>query len=144
MGLHIPSDVNINPNLPPGQREHEFDITDNEVFSGLAGWMGFVGVVFGILGGLYSLLGLLALPMGILAVGEGICLLMMGIWMFSASRSFKQIVTTEGMDMTLLMLAMRKLRSVFTLWGILLIIALVLFAIVIFLAMGASGRNGML
>lgn len=146
MGLNIPPDLNA-PGAAglPGHvgQEHEFDIMENEVFSGLAGWMAFVGIVLAVLGGLYSLLGLLSLPYGILAVGEGVCLLLMGIWLFSASRSFKQIVTTSGMDMTLLMHALRKLRSVFTLWGILLIIALVLIAIVVFLSIGAS-RSSMM
>ncbi len=145
MGLNIPPDLNQVSQLPGHvPREHEFDIADNEVFNGLAGWMAFVGIVLAVLGGLYGLVGLLSLPFGLLAVGEGVCLLLMGLWLFSASRSFKQIVTTEGMDMTLLMHAIRKLRSVFTLWGVLLIIALALIAIVIFLAIGARSSGPMM
>ena len=142
MGLNIPQDLE-SPNALPGAagREHEFDIMDNDVVNGLAGWMAFVGIVLAVLGGLYGLAGLLSLPYGILAVGEGVCLLVMGLWLFSASRSFKQIVTTSGMDMTLLMLALKKLRSVFTLWGVLLIVALALIVVMVFLAFGAMNHG---
>jgi hypothetical protein len=142
MGLNIPPDVNPMPsNAPPGGREHEFDLMQNEVIGGLGGWMGFVGIMMIIFGAIYCLLGVLALPMGILALGEGVCLLLMGTWLWSASRSFKMIVTTEGMDITLLMDALKKLRSAYTMQGILLIIAIVLAAVIVFLSVGAT-RSG--
>ena len=41
MGLNIPPDLNQVSQLPGHvPREHEFDIADNEVFNGLAGWEG--------------------------------------------------------------------------------------------------------
>ena len=147
MGLNIPPDVNPMPSsVPPGQREHEFDIMQNEVIGGLAGWMGFVSIMLIILGCLYSLIGVInfASPAGMIAIAEGVCILLMGVWLWGSSRSFKMIVTTEGMDITLLMDALKKLRSVYTMQGILMIIAIVLFSIIIFLTLGASRGQGMM
>jgi hypothetical protein len=140
MSLHIPSDSNN-----PGAKEHEFDISQNEVFSGLAGWMGFVGIMIIIFGSLYCVQGVLNLTLaGALAfvpIGQGVCLLLIGAWTWSASRSFKQIVTSEGMDITLLMHAMKKLRSVYTLQGILLILVILLVIGLLFLMMGHGGSG---
>lgn len=144
MGLNIPPDVNPMPsNVPPGQQEHEFDIMQNEVIGGLAGWMGFVSIMLIILGAVYGLIGLLnfASAAGMISIAQGVCFLLMGIWLWGASRSFKMVVTTEGMDITLMMDALKKLRAVYTLQGILMIIAIALFAIVIFLALGASSGH---
>jgi hypothetical protein len=110
--------------MPPQMpREYEFDAAENEVISGLGGWMGFVGIMNMVFGGIYSLLGLLSLPGGIVQIAIGICMLIMGAWMWAASRAFKDIVRTEGSDITLLMVALRKLRGVFTLQGVLMIVA---------------------
>ncbi len=140
MGLNIPPDLN-KPDVShlPGSvpKEHEFDISENETISGLSGWMGFVGIVLIVLGILQCIGGLLSLPYGILTLGQGVCLLMIGIWTWRASRSFRMIVTTDGSDITLLMDALRKLRSVYTLQGILLIILLALVAFGIILAVMA-------
>ena len=75
---------------------------------------------------------------GILTVGEGVCMMLIGGWVLGASRSFKDIVTTQGNDITLLMHALRKLRSAYTLQGVLLIVACLLVVVVIFLMFGAS------
>jgi hypothetical protein len=147
MGLNIPPDVNPMPSsAPAGQSEHEFDIMQNETIGGLAGWMGFVSIMLIIFGSLYCLVGLLnfASAAGMIAIAEGVCVLLMGTWMWGASRSFKMIVTTEGMDITLLMDALKKLRSVYTMQGILLIIICVLIAVVIFLALGVSRSGAMM
>jgi hypothetical protein len=144
MSLKIPSDLEQgNPNA--ATKEHEFDIMQNEVFGGLAGWMGFVGIMIIIFGSLYCVQGVLNMSasgmIGMIGVGQGVCLLLIGGWTWSASRSFKQIVTTEGMDITLLMDAMKKLRSVYTLQGILLIIVILLIVGLIFLMSGTSLRH---
>lgn len=144
MGLNIPPDVNPMPSsAPPGQREHEFDIMQNETIGALAGWMGLVGIVTIIWGGLNCLQGVLnfASPAGMLAIGIGVCIVLMGIWLWGASRSFKLIVTTEGMDITLLMDALKKLRSVYTMQGIFVIISIILFAFLIFLSVGSRASS---
>jgi hypothetical protein len=141
MGLNIPPDVNPMPSsAPDGGKEHEFDIMQNEVIGGLSGWMGFVGIMMLIFGALYGVLGLInfASVAGMLTIAQGVCLLLIGGWLWGASRSFKMIVTTEGMDITLLMDALKKLRSVYTLQGILLIIACVLIIGMIFLLISAT------
>jgi hypothetical protein len=146
MGLNIPPDVNPMPSSSPdGGKEHEFDIMQNEVIGGLSGWMGFVGIMMLIFGALYAVLGLLnfASVAGMLTIGQGVCLLLIGGWLWGASRSFKMIVTTEGMDITLLMDALKKLRSVYTLQGILLIIACVLIIGMIFLLIGTMKSGAM-
>ncbi len=143
MGLNIPPDVNPMPSsVPHGQREHEFDIMQNEVIGGLAGWMGFVSIMLIILGAFYGIAGLLAFASaaGMISIAQGVCFLLMGAWLWGASRSFKMIVTTEGMDITLMMDALKKLRAVYTLQGILMIIAIALFAIVVFLMIGSGPR----
>ncbi len=65
MGLNIPSDVNPMPSsAPPGQREHEFDIMQNEVIGGLAGWMGFVAIVTIVFGAIECANGVIHLVRG--------------------------------------------------------------------------------
>lgn len=146
MGLNIPPDINPMPSaLPPGQREHEFDIMQNEVIGGLAGWMGFVAIVTIVFGALECANGLVHFSSiaGMIAVGIGVCMILMGIWLWGASRSFKMIVTTEGMDITLLMDALKKLRGVYTMQGIFWAIAIIGILVLLFLALGAIGSSSM-
>ena len=127
MSLIIPPDIDTNPSAGG---EHEFDIHQNEVIGGLGSWMGLVAVfsiVFGVLQGTIGLLRIDSLA-GWLTVGEGVCLALIGGWLWGASQSFKQIVRTEGMDITLLMHALRKLRNVYTLQGVLMLVACLLLA----------------
>jgi hypothetical protein len=141
MGLNIPPDVNPMPSsVPPGHREHEFDILQNEVIGGLAGWMGFVAIVTIVFGALECANGAVhfASLAGMIAVGIGVCMILMGIWLWGASRSFKMIVTTEGMDITLLMDALKKLRGVYTMQGIFWAIAIIGILMLLFLALGSS------
>jgi len=136
--------MSLDPEFPSKLTpEHEFDINDNEVIGGLSGWMGIVGVFLIIFGALETLLGLLSFNSitGMLTMGEGICMLLIGGWLWNASRSFKLIVTTEGSDITLLMDALRKLRSVYRLQGILMIVACCLLALMIFLLLGATSHS---
>lgn len=115
---------------------YEFDGNDNAVFSGLSGAMKFVGVVSGILGVLQIIGGMYTASKtgwpGLLTVGQGFVMVLIGGWLGSASGALKEIVTTEGNDIGNLMLAMRKLKSVYTLqaWLLGLACAFVLVAVV--------------
>lgn len=95
-------------------KEHEFDIMDNEVFNGLAATMGFVGIVSIVLGVLQGIAGFLTGGIeGFLTIGYGLILTAIGGWVFAASRSFKDVVRTEGSDITLLMIALKQLRKAY-------------------------------
>jgi hypothetical protein len=126
--------------MPP---EYEFGAAENEVISGLAGPMRFVGVLSVIFGCLYLIPALLALGsyMGMLALGEGIALIAIGAWLSSAAGSFRDVVITEGNDVTNLMFALRKLRSVYTLQAWLMGIACVLVALGVILAISARPHH---
>ena len=129
-----------------GPREYEFDAQENEVIGGLASAMRFVGVVFIVLGILNSLGGVVGginLP-AMITLGQGVLLIVIGGWLIGGAGSFRDVVTTEGNDISHMMAALRKLRSVFTLqaWvlGIVIVLSIVL---VIFMFTAASpGRHG--
>ena len=116
-------------------REYEFDLAENDVIRTLAGPMKFVGVisiVFGILNGIIGLLALGHLQ-GVLTLGEGIALIAIGGWLASAAGAFRDIVNTEGSDISNLMIALRKLRSAFTLQAWLLGIACAFLGVILLL-----------
>jgi hypothetical protein len=117
-------------------KEFEFDINDNEVFDGTSKAMKFVSVVTFIFGLLYVLSGVMSLgrPVaGVINLALGICMIMIASWLWSAAVSFKMIVVTDGNDITNLMYAMRKLRSVYTLQAWLMAIACLLILLALFL-----------
>ena len=107
-----------------GAASYEFSGADNEVFSGLAKAMKFVGVIMGVLGVLQAIGGLVSGHLqGLLNAGQGFVMILVGGWLVSASGALADIVTTQGNDIGNLMFAMRKLKSVFTLQAVLLGIA---------------------
>jgi hypothetical protein len=117
-------------------KEFEFDINDNEVFDGTSKAMKFVSIVTFIFGLLYVLSGVMSLgrPVaGVINLALGICMIMIASWLWSAAVSFKMIVVTDGNDITNLMYAMRKLRSVYTLQAWLMAIACLLILLALFL-----------
>lgn len=116
-------------------KEYEFDINDNEVFNGTAKAMKFVSVATFVFGILYVLAGVLSLAspiQGVIDIAMGICMIMIASWLWSAASSFKMIVVTEGNDITNLMYAIQKLRSVYTLQAWLIGIVCVLFVLLLF------------
>jgi hypothetical protein len=123
--------------LPGSVRpEYEFDINENEVIDGLSRSMNFVGIIMLIFGGLIVLAGVVNLPRGValLQIGQGVVMMLIGGWLFGAARSLKDVVRTEGNDITHLMSALRKLRSVYFTQAVLYILACVFVALVIVLA----------
>src|SRR5450432_1889279 len=94
----------------------EFGARDNAVFLGLASAMKFVGVMFCVFGVLQIIGGLYAGHLnGILTAAQGLVMAITGGWLTSAASSLRAIATTQGNDVGYLMVAMTKLRSVYTL-----------------------------
>jgi hypothetical protein len=121
----------------PGPRpEYEFDINENEVIDGLSRSMNFVGIIMMVFGGLIVLAGVVNLPRGValLQIGQGVVMILIGAWLAGAARSFRDMVRTEGNDITHLMAALRKLRSVYFTQAVLYILACVLVALLIVFA----------
>jgi hypothetical protein len=123
-------------------KEYEFDINDNEVFNGTSKVMKFVSIFTFIFGLLYLLSGIMSLGapvQGVVNIAMGICMIMIASWLWGAAVSFKMIVVTEGNDITNLMYAIRKLRSVYTLQAWLIGIVCVLFVLLLLLLFTRSG-----
>jgi len=99
---------------------YEFDREQNAVFSRLAGSMRFVGLAILISGGIlvspaYRLFRPGAyIELGLLVV-LGVVLMVMGANLFGAANHFKRIATTEGSDISNLMVAMKELAAVYAL-----------------------------
>jgi len=125
-------------------KEYEFDINDNEVFDGTSKAMKFVSIATFVFGLLYILNGVMALGMpifGAIYIAVGICMIMIASWLWGAAVSFRMIVVTEGNDMTNLMYAIKKLRSVYTMQAWLIGIACALIVLALILLLGRAGHS---
>jgi len=121
----------------PKGREFEFGQAENQVFTGLAAAMRFVGtgsvalaaVMFvSALAGAF-LTGMRAMPYTLgQAVGAAV-MIISGVWLRGAARSIEQIVKTEGSDVSHLMGAMRDLAQMFTLQRMVLVVSFVVGAL---------------
>jgi hypothetical protein len=127
------------PMLP---REREFDAGENVVIGGLATWMGVVGMFTIVIGTLQTVLGALTFKStaDVLSVGQGVLMMVVGGLLWGASRSFREIVRTRNNDIGHLMTALGKLRSAYTIQGVVLITVTAIVAVMVFLAVG--GRSG--
>jgi hypothetical protein len=116
--------------VPPA---YEFTTEQEKLIGDLGRSMRVVGLV--VLA--YSLTGIILMVVAawrakILAIDLNPILgLFVGAWALSAGRSFLDIATTQGQDIRHLMTALGKLRSLFRLIAILMVIALVLAAVVL-------------
>lgn len=139
----------------PKGREFEFGQAENQVFTGLAAAMRFVGggsvvlaavMILSALAGA-ALAGMRAMPYTVgQAVGAAV-MVISGVWLRGAARSIEQIVKTEGSDVSHLMGAMRDLARMFTLQRMVLIAsfavgALALVASVIALVLSPGMLSG--
>jgi hypothetical protein len=115
--------------------QYEFTAEQNATIGDLARKMRFVAV-FLILGG--ALECLTVLGGHLTGLISGLVHVFLGAWTWSAGNSFRQIVDTQGQDITHLMSALGDLRRVYGLLYVLLIIALVLLAVVVPLALLAT------
>jgi len=130
-------------------REHEFDDAANMQIEVLASAMKFVAIVEIIIGAFNAVLAALALLAGTLGnvVVYGVTsvvTIILALMLNTASGHFKNIVTTQGSDVTQLMGALIELRKYFVMKKILYIIAMVLLAlglVFVFLFARSSGPS---
>lgn len=129
---------------PPG--EYEFNEIENGGFRDLASKMRFVGLMSVIFGVLLMVLGLATLLTGgaggVGSIVQGLFAMFVGIWTRSAAGAFQRIVDTEGNDIGNLMHAVGELRRIYGLQRVLLIIALVFFALGVILFFLFAARVG--
>lgn len=133
----------IDPNHPT-RSEHEFDDEQNAVFKGLGGSMTFVGIallIFGIIKAIYGVMSLSSPLDGIVGIATGVCLVLIGAWLMSAATRFRDIVSTQGSDLTHLMAAIKKLTNVYVLQAWMIGIQIALMIIVFTIAIMALAGN---
>lgn len=139
----------------PKAREFEFGPAENQVFTGLAAAMRFVGggsvalaavMLLSAIAGA-GIAGVRGMPYTLgQAVGAAV-LGISGVWLRGAARSIEAIVSTEGRDVAHLMGAMRDLAQMFTLQRTVLIVsfvvgALALVASVVAIALNPTALSG--
>jgi len=117
---------------------YEFDAQQDQIISMLASRMkalGIVTIAMGALVGVCTLFVLInAFLPGLFIGGETAVVLLIGIWTYQASKSFRMIVDTKGQDMMHLMSALESLRKLYNLQFWLLIAGIIIFVIAIILA----------
>jgi hypothetical protein len=99
-----------------GAGQYEFGPDESKLIKRLSGSMFFVGVMTQLFGLLEILAGFSKRDTDrIVAIVEGVLMLLIGGWLYRAAASFQKIVDTSGSDVSHLMAALRRLRSVFAL-----------------------------
>jgi hypothetical protein len=131
--------------IPPREEDasrngpFEFGPAEDDVFGRLAGAMKFVAV-FLVVVGVVAISGALvthAHTTGaelISGIVQGVVSCIVGGWLLGAAGSLRAITETKGMDIPNLMLAMDKLRKVYTLQAVLLGIACAVVLVALVLA----------
>jgi phosphate starvation-inducible membrane PsiE len=108
--------------------------------------MTFVGICSYVFAGLTALFALLlakhqsAMSTGVSFL-QAALLVLAGFWTHRAATSIKLIVTTSGNDIPHLMDGMENLRKLFTMYMIVMIVALVLIGAMFLLAFGAAAKH---
>jgi hypothetical protein len=128
---------------------YEFGPGESAEIAGLAGAMRFVGVAWVILGVINVVRAFLSLGRGgpeavLTMVDEVLSRVVVGALFLGAGAYFKQIARTRGGDIPLLMAALGKLRSAFSLLRIVIVLALVLavLAFVLFMPRAVIESSG--
>ncbi len=128
----------------PAAREYEFDGAENAILSGLAGPMRFVGIMSTIFGALLIFLGEARPPRRRSGrAGQwrscsraSVTCAFAGSWLLPAARALRDVVQTEGNDVTNLMYALKKLTNVYMLQAIMWCLAVVGVVVGVILAIG--------
>jgi hypothetical protein len=109
--------------------QYEFKPHENKIIGDLASKMHFVGLFWLAVGMLIIGIGVWAHDAGPIITGTLACVI--GLWTQRSSVSFKDVVYTEGRDISHLIAALQDLRKLYALQFWLLILGLVLTALVI-------------
>jgi hypothetical protein len=123
--------------------QHEFSAEHNRSFGKLATGMTITAIAMAILGIIYIVAGAISFAMNppvLLGIARGVVFVLIAVFLASGAKSIRHIITTEGNDITNLMAAMRKLRTVYSLqlWSFALLCLLAVLAVVLFFR-GALG-----
>lgn len=119
--------------------QHEFSDEHNRSFGRLATAMAITAVAMGVLGIVYLVAGAInfsVTPPVLLGMGRGVVFVLIAVFLGSGAKSFRNIITTEGNDVTNLMAALRKLRAVYELqlWSFALLCVLAVLVVFLFFA----------
>ena len=134
--------------VPGRQPEYEFNEFQNNTFSKLASAMMFVGAVEVVAAVIYVAIALLRL-VSLDVVGaaastvQGVVMLLIGVWTINASRYVREIVTTQGSDISHLMRAMSELVKLYSLQRVVIIIAIVLAGLSLLAGVGLAVLSGL-
>jgi hypothetical protein len=108
-----------------GDKQYEFKPGENRIIGQLASKMHFVGIFLLAMGLLIIAIGVaVVFHAGPIVSGTLACLV--GLWTQRASMSFRNVVQTEGRDISHLMDALDDLRKLYTLQYWLLVLGLIL------------------
>lgn len=130
--MSIPSEgpnPTTTPMSPASTSQYEFSPAQNVLIGSLASKMRFVGL-FGLA------IGILVLLPGIfrfdpIAIAVGVFYLLVALWTRSAGGSFRDVVDTQGADVSHLMNALESLRKLYTLTFWLAIVAIALLVVLL-------------
>jgi hypothetical protein len=124
----------MDDNNKSGQ-DYEFNDGENKIISELASAMNFIGVVIIVLGVITSIIGLMELGTpnnagkGIISLLQAVLYTVIGTMTMGVAGHFSQVVKTEGNDINFLMQALDKLRGMYVLQKIVIIITIVLLVV---------------
>jgi hypothetical protein len=131
-GIIKPPPASVPTGLPPGhlkpaEKQYEFKEAENKIIGELAAKMHFVGLFM-------LAMGLLVIAIGAVVVVHygpivsGVLACLIGLWTQRASMSFRNVVNTEGRDISHLISALDDLRKLYSLqfWLLILGVALAL------------------
>lgn len=122
------------PSDPDPDEEYEFTEDENVVFTKLASVMRVVALMSIVFGGIVLFSGFADLfaesevvdvQGALTSILQGAVFALLGTWLQTASRSFRDIAVTEGRDITNLMNALQDLSKVYSLQSIVIAVALV-------------------
>jgi len=124
------------------ENTYEFSAEENQTLRVLSKRMRAVAMFLFVMGGLAAFQGLQILVDGgnyFLSIALAVVYIMMGTWTMKASKSFMNVVRTEGNDIIHLMQALASLLSLYSMqfWVFILFIVLMVI-ILLFVGVGAS------
>jgi hypothetical protein len=101
---------------PTSTGSYEFSERQNQLISGLASYMGTLGIILLVIGAIQLLAGVAMIAKGgAVALIQGLLSLVVGGFTLKAAGAFRQIVSSTGNDIGYLMSALGTLRDLYRL-----------------------------